>query len=342
MNELLAGVGALRERTFSQVPADELFDDSRPAVPDLLRRHLERLPEFVLNGDCALGSFTRRCSHGPTITAGMPVTQHCMCSVVSSGGQAHVVNCTGKLPPCERHCTVSIQAVGFNLSQETTKLRRSLESRGGASDNRTSGVTAVESTIPGQTVPTYCECGCGEVAPLAKRTRPYLGQVKGQPLRFINGHHGASRPRWLVKDCGYHTPCRLWQRHLTKDGYGERRVAGRQRPTHVVEWEAVHGPVPDGLQLDHLCRQRACGEPTHLEPVPQIVNLQRGLVAKLNPEAVLAIRASDLPSDQLAKRFGVAIRTITSIRTGERWANVGGNIVRRPKGMPRGRTGGVQ
>ena len=34
-----------------------------------------------------------------------------------------------------------------------------------------------------------CECGCGKESPLAKRTRPYCGHVKGKPLRFINGHN---------------------------------------------------------------------------------------------------------------------------------------------------------
>lgn len=35
----------------------------------------------------------------------------------------------------------------------------------------------------------YCECGCGEVTPIANRTRTVRGQIKGQPLRFINGHN---------------------------------------------------------------------------------------------------------------------------------------------------------
>lgn len=195
--------------------------------------------------------------------------------------------------------------------------------------------------------PKYCECGCGKRTPLAKRTRPCRGYVEGQPTRFVVGHHNGGRrrppgPQWLVKDCGYLTPCRLWQRHLTKDGYGERRVGRRLRPTHVVEWEAVNGPVPEGLQIDHLCRQRACGEPTHLEPVPQIVNLRRSLVAKLNPEAVLAIRGSTLTTAELAKKFGVANRTIAAIRSGERWPDIGGPVRRRrAKGRPRGRTGGA-
>jgi hypothetical protein len=36
---------------------------------------------------------------------------------------------------------------------------------------------------------TLCECGCGNPAPIAKRTRSGRGQIKGQPLRFINGHN---------------------------------------------------------------------------------------------------------------------------------------------------------
>lgn len=45
-----------------------------------------------------------------------------------------------------------------------------------------------------------CECGCGKPAPIAKRTRQRLGHVKGQPMRFIYGHHrsmkGKNNPRW--------------------------------------------------------------------------------------------------------------------------------------------------
>lgn len=45
---------------------------------------------------------------------------------------------------------------------------------------------------------------------------------------------------------------------------------------HVLVWESVNGPVPPGLELDHLCRQRDCHEPSHLEAVPRRVNILRG------------------------------------------------------------------
>lgn len=64
-------------------------------------------------------------------------------------------------------------------------------------------------------------------------------------------------------------------------GYG--RIAwsdGRRMvysATHRAMWVASRGPIPDGLDLDHLCRNRACCNPDHLEPVTRRVNLLRGV-----------------------------------------------------------------
>lgn len=59
-------------------------------------------------------------------------------------------------------------------------------------------------------------------------------------------------------------------------GYGRFGVGRRARPAHVVAYELVIGPVPVGLDLDHLCRNRRCVRPDHLEPVTRRVNLLRG------------------------------------------------------------------
>ncbi len=73
------------------------------------------------------------------------------------------------------------------------------------------------------------------------------------------------------------TPCAEWQACRHPDGYGKTVLAGRYVYAHVALWLLLVGPVPDGLELDHLCRNRACCEPSHLEPVTGRVNRARGL-----------------------------------------------------------------
>jgi hypothetical protein len=70
-------------------------------------------------------------------------------------------------------------------------------------------------------------------------------------------------------------PCWLWTASLDGQGYG-RFSDGKRRGAHVVAWEAECGPVPDGLELDHLCRVRRCVRVSHLEPVTGGENVRRG------------------------------------------------------------------
>lgn len=58
-------------------------------------------------------------------------------------------------------------------------------------------------------------------------------------------------------------------------GYGVIHCDGRSVVTHRVMWEALVGPIPDGLELDHLCRNPNCCNPGHLEPVTHAENLRR-------------------------------------------------------------------
>lgn len=69
--------------------------------------------------------------------------------------------------------------------------------------------------------------------------------------------------------------CWFWTASL-RDGYGQIRVGASVRSAHLVIYELVVGQVPDGLDLDHLCRVRHCVNPAHLEPVTRFENLYRG------------------------------------------------------------------
>lgn len=59
-------------------------------------------------------------------------------------------------------------------------------------------------------------------------------------------------------------PCWEWMASRNDDGYGEFRLGGRVRKAHRTSYEMVYGEVPDGMDIDHQCRNRACVRPDHL------------------------------------------------------------------------------
>lgn len=71
-------------------------------------------------------------------------------------------------------------------------------------------------------------------------------------------------------------PCWLWVGTVNAGGYGQVSFTSQCRLAHRVVYERTVGPIPDGLQLDHLCRVRRCVNPDHLEPVTNRENGIRG------------------------------------------------------------------
>ena len=63
---------------------------------------------------------------------------------------------------------------------------------------------------------------------------------------------------------------------LNQDGYYRPKISGRLQMAHRLAYEVLIGPIPKGLELDHLCRNRACYNPWHLEPVTHKENVRRG------------------------------------------------------------------
>lgn len=69
--------------------------------------------------------------------------------------------------------------------------------------------------------------------------------------------------------------CWEWGGIRQPNGYGVIHHEGTGSRTHRVAYEAWVGPIPEGLHIDHLCRNKACFNPEHLEPVTHAENMRR-------------------------------------------------------------------
>ena len=73
-------------------------------------------------------------------------------------------------------------------------------------------------------------------------------------------------------------PCWIWTACKQSKGYGQFRVDGRTVLAHRFAYELLVGPIPEGYELDHLCRVHLCvNSLLHMEPVTHQVNVLRGL-----------------------------------------------------------------
>lgn len=76
--------------------------------------------------------------------------------------------------------------------------------------------------------------------------------------------------RYQVADSG----CWIWQGAISPNGYGR---CGGNLYVHRVMYELLIGPIPKDLEIDHLCRNRGCINPDHMEPVTRRENMRRGM-----------------------------------------------------------------
>jgi hypothetical protein len=203
----------------------------------------------------------------------------------------------------------------------------------------------------------YCHCGCGLPAPIAKKTNRSKGHVKGQPVRFINGHQPGPSPRplgewfWEQVDkngpvrahCPELGPCWPFTGYRDELGYGRLRINGRKQLAHHVALELTGFIIPaEFLQVLHRCDNPPCCRPSHLrigtsqDDADDKVSKERQARGEGNGNAELTdalvqeILALHQPGVRgrgckaIAKQFGVGKTTINHIVTGRTWKHIPG------------------
>jgi len=140
---------------------------------------------------------------------------------------------------------------------------------------------------------------------------------KGRFYRGSQRHDLAILDRY---DIDPETGCWLWLGNLNT-GYGRCKRPGTSDTmmAHRYFYEHHVGPIPEGLDIDHLCRTRACVNPEHLEPVTRAENTRRGAATKLTAEQASEIRAA---VDELCDRYGIRPRTLAAIGERRIWREV--------------------
>lgn len=132
---------------------------------------------------------------------------------------------------------------------------------------------AVRADLPSPNPSGLCLCGCGQLTTVSPQTVRRNGYVKGQPRPYLPGHHTRkSSVEYIVDEA---TGCWVWQRAIDRRGYGVIKDGKRLKRAHRVMYERHRGPIPEGLELDHLCVNPPCVNPDHLEPVTRAENLRR-------------------------------------------------------------------
>lgn len=191
----------------------------------------------------------------------------------------------------------------------------------------------------------YCHCGCGQLAPIAKKSNARNGHVRGEPVRFISGHQFSQfrnqfRPLselfWLHAARADPETCWVWEGPKLTNGYGHFKRGDIKFYAHRVSYELHHGPIPDGMLVCHTCDNPPCVNPAHLfagtfqdnnrdrhtkgrskGTFPSGAAHPGAKLSDADVKEILSLRDSGLLQREIAERFGVSRTTISSIWLGK-------------------------
>ncbi|WP_374725912.1 HNH endonuclease signature motif containing protein [Paraburkholderia phenoliruptrix] len=112
------------------------------------------------------------------------------------------------------------------------------------------------------------------------------------------------------------TQCWNWNGRIAKNGYGVQRVGRSCQAAHRYVFILIKGEIPAGLELDHLCRNRACVNPEHMEPVTHMENMLRSPVYQSRIQAMTCSKGH--PLDGVRTRNGGGRYCRTCVRDSKR------------------------
>jgi hypothetical protein len=121
--------------------------------------------------------------------------------------------------------------------------------------------------------------------------------------------------------------CWNWLGSPNSGGYGTYRFpdGGKRVGAHIAVYEILVGSIPDGMELDHKCRNRSCTNPKHLEAVSKSTNRRRGNRTKLTEVDVRGIKQliqQGIHRVTIASRYKISEASIRDIADGTRWKDV--------------------
>jgi len=134
-----------------------------------------------------------------------------------------------------------------------------------------------------------CKCGCGLTTNPCRQTLVSRGLIKGRPRDYVRGHQpkpGVPRVPLTIRIWRHiekTEKCWNWIGHKNRWGYGtilldrigDKKIGCGVGLAHREVWKLLRGPIPTELQIDHLCRNRSCVNPDHLELVTTQENTRR-------------------------------------------------------------------